>query len=297
MDFANLVRLFALAAIWGGSFLFMRIAAPVLGPLWLVEVRLATGALFLLVVSLALGKRLDVRANARHFIVLGALNAALPFALLAYAAMTISASLLSVLNATAPIWGAAVAAIVSRRRPAGKTLIGLGVGVAGVALLVGLDPAALRPGAGLAVAAAVGAALLYGVASVYARTAPKLDAHANAQGCLWAAAALAAPAMPFVAPPAMPSLGIAAAVLALGVACSGVAYLLYFRLIDEVGPAPALTVTFLIPLFGMLWGTLFLGEAIGWHTAAGGSAVLLGTALVTGFSPRAAFAARQAAHA
>jgi drug/metabolite transporter (DMT)-like permease len=104
---------------------------------------------------------------------------------------------------------------------------------------------------------------------------------------------LVIPALPFFPAPFDPTIGIMAAVLALGVMCSGIAYILYFRLIDEVGPTSALTVTFLNPLFGILWGVLLLGETVGWYTAAGAAIVITGTALVTGFVPR--FGARPVA--
>jgi hypothetical protein len=103
---------------------------------------------------------------------------------------------------------------------------------------------------------------------------------------MWAATLFVLPALPFFPSPASPTPGVWAAVLALGVLCSGIAYLIYFRLIEEVGPTSALTVTFLNPVFGILWGALFLGEVVGWHTLAGSSIVLVGTALVTGFVPR-----------
>jgi drug/metabolite transporter (DMT)-like permease len=85
------------------------------------------------------------------------------------------------------------------------------------------------------------------------------------------------------------SLNVALAVLALGVICSGVAYLLYFRLVQDEGATPALTVTFLIPVFGVLWGHVFLNEALGWHTFIGAAVVITGTSLVTGFKPSALF--------
>jgi drug/metabolite transporter (DMT)-like permease len=103
---------------------------------------------------------------------------------------------------------------------------------------------------------------------------------------MWMAALLVVPVLPFFPAPGEPSVGIMAAALTLGVLCSGIAYILYFRLIDDVGPTSALTVTFLNPLFGILWGSLFLGEIVGWHTIAGAAIVILGTALVTGFRPR-----------
>ncbi len=287
---ASLLRLIVLAAIWGASFVFMRIGVAALGPAWLIVGRVVSAALFLGAVGLLLRKRLGLRAHWRHYLVLGALNSAIPFLLIGYAAQTLTAALMSVLNATAPIFGALIGSIALRRMPPATTLVGLALGVGGVALLVGFDTRGMAPGALIAVCATAGAAFCYGLASVYAKAAPKVDSFANAHGTMVAAALLCTPALAFSPSPAMPSAGVVAAVLALGVVCSGVAYLLYFRLIDEVGATPALSVTFLIPVFGVLWGHLFLGEVVGWHTLAGALAVLIGTALVTGFSPRELFA-------
>lgn len=296
MNTASLIRLVALSAIWGASFLLLRIAAPVLGPAVLIEGRLVFAALFLFAVAQALGKRLDVRRHWRHYLVLGLLNSALPFLLVAFAAQTLSASLLSILNATSPIWSAVVAASWTGTRLKAPEVSGLVLGIAGVWMLVGFDSAALLPGSGPAIAAALGAAASYGIASVYIKTAGAIEPFANAHGSMWAAALLAFGALPFFPVLAAPGPGIIAAVLALGVVCSGVAYLLYFRLVADIGPMPALTVTFLIPVFGVLWGHLFLGEIIGWHTLAGGALVIVGTALITGFSVVRLFPAKAAAN-
>jgi drug/metabolite transporter (DMT)-like permease len=286
MNTANLLRLFVLAAIWGGSFLFMRIGAPVLGPAVLIEYRVLFAALFLFVVGLVLRKRLDLKAHWKHYLILGFFNSALPFVLFAFAARTLSASVLSVLNATAPMWGALLGAAWSRQRIGARTALGLVCGTAGVALLVGFDSVSTRPGAGAAVTAALLAALSYSIASLYAKSAKSVEPFANAHGSMWAAALFVIPVLPFFPQPGQPSLGVMGAVLALGVLCSGIAYLLYFRLIAEVGTTSALTVTFLNPVFGILWGALFLGEVVGWYTVAGSAIVLVGTALVTGFVPR-----------
>jgi drug/metabolite transporter (DMT)-like permease len=283
MNTANLIRLFVLAAVWGFSFLFMRIAAPVLGPAVLIEYRLAFAAVFLLLVALVLRKKLHVRAHWRHYLMLGFFNSALPFFLFAFAARTLSASVLAVLNATAPMWGALLGAIWTRTGIKLSTAIGLALGTVGVALLVGFDHVAARPGAGLAIAAALMAAFCYGIASLYAKTARSVEPFANAHGSMWAAAILIVPLLPFFPAPGTPTVGIMGAALALGVVCSGLAYILYFKLIEEVGATSALTVTFLAPLFGILWGALFLGEVVGWYTVVGSAIVLLGTALVTGF--------------
>lgn len=286
MDSASLMRLLSLAAIWGGSFLFMRIGAPVLGVAWLVEWRVGLAALFLALVGWHLGKHLRAREHWRHYLILGFFNSALPFLLFSYAAQTLSASLLSILNATAPIWGAVIVALWTRRPLAGRTLLGLLLGIAGVALLVGFDAVALRPGASWAIAAALAAAFCYGIASTYARSARSVDAFSNAHGSMWAATLLLLPLLPFFPMAGTPDVTVMASVAALGVVCSGIAYLLYFRLIHDLGAPSALTVTFLIPMFGVFWGHLFLDEVVGWYTLAGSLVVIAGTALVTGFSPR-----------
>lgn len=283
MSSASLFRLVLLAAIWGASFLFMRIAAPVLGAAWLVFFRVGLAALFLWGVALLLRRPLALRANWRAFLVLGLLNSALPFLLFAYAARLAPASLLAVLNATAPIWAALIGALLARHWPEPRVLAGLALGIAGVALLAGFEVGALPAGGGLAVLAGVGAAVCYGLASHYTRRVGHIDPQAGAFGNLAAATLYLAP-LAFLSPlPAqMPAAGVLGAVVALGVLCSGIAFLLYFRLVADIGPVRTLTVTYLIPLFGVFWGVVFLAEQVGWHTLFGGLTVLAGTALVTG---------------
>jgi drug/metabolite transporter (DMT)-like permease len=172
--------------------------------------------------------------------------------------------------------------------------------VAGVALLVGLDSTMLQPGSGAAMATALLAPLCYGIASHYASTARALEPYANAHGSMWAGVLLLAPALlftPFTPLPLGATAAVWGSVAGLGLLCTGLAYLLYFRLVADLGAAPALTVTFLIPVFGILWGHLFLGEVVGWHTGAGALVVLTGTALVTGFDPRSLWRARGDRHA
>ncbi|MFB9286805.1 DMT family transporter [Pseudoduganella plicata] len=295
MSTANLLRLFLLAAIWGGSFLFMRIAAPVLGPGWLIELRVVFAALFLAAIALMLKKSLDLRRYWKHYAILGLFNAAIPFVLFAYAAKTLSASLLSVLNATAPMWAALIAAVWQRQMVTPRVLLGLVLGTAGVALLVGTDRLSTQDGALLAIGAALLAPFNYGIATVYAKSAPAVEPFSNAHGSMWAGAVLTLPALFMFPQPAMPSTGILGAAIALGVLCSGVAYLLYYGLVRDVGPTSALTVTFLAPLFGILWGTVFLQEAVGWTTLAGAGIVIAGTILVTGYRPAWSRAAKAAA--
>ncbi|WP_422398617.1 DMT family transporter [Vibrio breoganii] len=284
MTLLSVLRLICLAAIWGGSFLFMRISANALGPAYLIEARVLFAAVSLLVVAWYMKKRLDFTAHTRHFFIIGLLNTALPFLLFAYAAQTLPASILSILNSTAAIWGAAIAIVWSRSLPTLRVIVGLISGVIGVYILVGLDNALLPAGSGAAMIAGVMAACCYGIASNYAKNAPKISSFDNAHGSMWPACLIVLPLLPFMPIREMPDVQISISVILLGVVCTGLAYLFYFRLIEDLGPPSALSVTFLIPLFGILWGYLFLGEQVGWNTALGALFVIGGTMLVTGFS-------------
>ncbi len=290
MQSGSFIRLFSLAAIWGASFLFMRIAVAALGPAALMTGRVLFAALFLALIGWLLKKQpLDLKQHWKHFFILGFFNSALPFLLFAYAAQTLTASVLSVLNATAPIWGALIGIVVFRQSMTLRIAIGLVLGISGVAILVGFDPVVLESGALVAVCCAAGAAFCYGIATHYTRLAGTVAPYSNAHGSMWTSTLMLAPLMLLMPIQAHISLNVAAAVVALGVICTGVAYLLYFRLVQDEGATAALTVTFLIPVFGVLWGYLFLNETLGWHTFIGVLVVITGTSLATGFKPSALF--------
>jgi len=216
---------------------------------------------------------------------LGIFNGALPFLLFGFAAQTLTASTLSILNATSPIWGAVIGAVWFRYPLNGRTLAGLGLGIIGVGLVVGVDHLAAQSGAGIAITAALLATFSFGIATNYAKTAKSVDSISNAHGSMWAASLVIAPAVPFASLTSTPGTGVMLAVAAVGIVCTGIAFLLYFRLVRDVGATSALTVTFLIPIFGILWGNLFLGEVITLGMMTGSCIVIVGTALVTGFNP------------
>lgn len=289
MSAASFFRLLCLAAIWGSSFLFMRIAAHSFGPAYLIEFRVLFAALSLLVVALYLKKNLaPLLHHPKHFLMIGLFNTALPFLCFAYAAQTLNASTLAVLNSTAVIWGVIISYLWYRTPISAKGVLGLLLGISGVVVLVGWDALQIGQQAILPIIAAVSAAFCYGIATNYTKNAPQIAAFDNAHGSMWMAVLLVLPLLPFAPMREMPSSFEMLSVTALGVLCTGIAYLMYFRLIAEIGPASALSVTFLIPAFGIFWGYLVLGEPIGLNTVAGTVLVLSGTMLVTGFSLKAA---------
>jgi drug/metabolite transporter (DMT)-like permease len=276
---ADTVRLVSLAAIWGASFLFMRIAAPALGPVLTAELRTLIAGVALAAYFAVTGYDPEYRRWARHYVIVGILSSAVPFLLWAYAALSLTAGLLSVLNATSPMWGAVCSAMILGERLNTRRIIGLVIGVVGVALVT-------RPGAGSklfypAVGAAIVAAFCYGLIATYIkRWASEVPSRGMAVGSQLAAGTLLIPFIALWPPAGPPTPGVVASILALGLVCSALAYLLYFRLITDLGATGALTVTYLIPVFGVLWGTLFLGETLTLTMLAGGALVILGTVFV-----------------
>jgi drug/metabolite transporter (DMT)-like permease len=290
------VELLLLGALWGASFLFMRVGAPEFGPIPLIGVRVAVAAAFLLLVLLARGQlpALVAHPRRRELFWLGVLNSALPFCLFAFAALGITAGLNAILNSTAPMWTALVAFVWLRQRPTAGGLLGLLLGIVGVVVLVsGRGGPGGMSGSLAAIAAGLLASLCYGLGVVYtkqrlASESPWLVAAATQ--C--AATLVLAPLAIWLWPEQPISAAAWASVIALGIASTGLAYILYFQLILAIGPARAVTVTLLIPIFASLWGTLLLDEAVTPRMLLGGGIVLLGTALATGLlgSPRRAAA-------
>lgn len=276
-----------LGAIWGSSFLFMRMGAVEFGALPTAAVRVGIAAAFLLPLLWLRGLGPQLRRNWKPVFTIGVLNSGIPFACFAFALLSITTGLSAILNATVPLFGALVAWFWLKDKPAGSRILGLVVGFAGVAMLA-WDKASFKPDAsGIAPAWAVLACLLatlcYGIAaSATKRYLSGLPALVTATGSqVGATLALALPAAWFW-PANMPGLTAWLSLLVVGVLCTGIAYILYFRLIESAGPARALAVTFLVPVFAVFYGVLFLGEAAtGWMLLCGG-VIVCGTALSTG---------------
>ena len=278
---ADLIRLVLLAAIWGGSFLFVRMAVGAIGPLWLTELRVGIAAVALLVYARAAGYTLDPGRNWRHYLVMGGLNTALPWILYAYAGNYVNASYMAILNATTPWFAAICGAIWLGEKLSWRKILGLALGMFGVALLVGFGPIAVSAEVLLAVLACISATACYALAGVYVKLrAGRLAPRALTVGSLIAASLVVMPFLP--APPAAAAFTwqVTLAVLGISLLCSAAAYLIYFRLIANIGPTRTFTVTFLIPVFGTLWGALFLNEPVGPSTLAGGALIVIATSLV-----------------
>jgi drug/metabolite transporter (DMT)-like permease len=276
-----------LAAIWGSSFLFTRLGAAEFGALPTAGLRVGIAACFLLPLLLARGQWKALTAHWGKIFILGLLNSGIPFALYAYALLSISTGLSSLLNATVPLFGALVAWFWLKDRPHGMKILGLLIGFIGVAMLAS-GKASFKPDAsglvtGWAVLACLGACLCYGLAASF--TKRYLSGQSSlviATGSqIGATLGLALPAWLYW-PTRSPSATAWLALLAVGVMCTGVAYVMYFRLIDRVGAAGALTVTFLIPVFAVIYGVVFLGESVTLWMVMCGVVIVFGTALSMG---------------
>lgn len=283
MSVRDLGALFLLGALWGGSFLFIRVGAPALGPALLIELRVGLAAAALVLCAAAVGKLGGFRSRVGKFLVLGGVNAALPFTLIAAAEINLTASLAAILNSTTSLFAAVVAAVWIGESLTARRLAGLAVGVLGVAVVVGWNPLEVTGVVLLSVLASLAAAFFLGLGGVYAKRAfsgvPPLTMAIGQQA---AAAAILLPFAAATLPEEGPSAAVAASVLALALLSTALAFLLYFRLIRSVGPTRTLTVTFLVPVFGVLFGVLLLDEPFGVGTLAGMGIVLVGVALVAG---------------
>lgn len=284
---AALFDFFALSALWGASFLFMRVAAVEFGALPAAAGRVMVAALFLLPLLWLRGLVPELRRHWKKALLVGVLNSGVPFACYTFALLVITTGLAAILNATVPLFGAVVAWLWLKDRPAGSRVLGLVIGFAGVALLT-WDKASFKPGAAgiapaWAVLACLVATLCYGISASFAKRylsgVPPLATATGSQ--VGASLALLLPAL-WWWPQHNPSLHAWLALVALGVACTGLAYILYFRLIETAGPARALAVTFVVPVFALGYGAVLLGETISPWMVGCGAVIVLGTALSTG---------------
>ena len=288
MSLRDIIDLVMLAALWGVSFMFMRIAGPEFGPFALVEVRVAVAAVFLLPILLLREGFSQVRENWGRIAVIGAFNSGVPFLLFTYSTLYITGGLSAILNGTAPLWTALVAWAWLSDRLAASQVVGLFVGFAGVFLLVWDKLSWSISGTLLAMLAATFGAFLYGVAAnMTKRFATGITPLAMSTGSMIAATLIVLPGALLAWPDEPVSLAAWSSVITMGVGSTALAYILYFRLIANVGPARAIAVTYLVPVFAMLFGAIFIAETITLTMIAGCAVIFLGISLATGvLSPR-----------
>jgi len=289
LSFKQLTALVALGAIWGASYIFIRVAVEPVGPVMLMFIRVAFSAAILLGYARLRQIELNIRRHWRQFLVLGFLGSALPFTLIAWAELTVTGSMAAILMSTTPLFTTFVAAVGLGEPLTPYKLIGAALGILGVSITVGGSPLALDADVMAAIAALLAATLSYALGGVYAkRTFAGLNNLSLSSGQLLCAALILAPISAVDLPLPDVSSATILATLALVVLCTAVAYQLYYYLIISAGPIQALTVTLLVPVFGVIWGALLLGESISGGMLTGLAIVLISVGLVTGMiSPRA----------
>ncbi|WP_409288263.1 DMT family transporter [Peribacillus sp. SCS-37] len=281
MSRKNIVLLLSLAALWGASFLFIRIAAPEFGPFLTVELRVAIASIVLLGYASIVRSRFSFREHWKEYLMAGALNAAIPFALITIAELHLTASTASIINATTPMFTALTAWIWFKHHLSMKKWGGMLLGLAGVAILTGWSANLGLPFL-LASLSSLGAALFYGIAGNYiVKALPGVKPLQLAIGQQIGASLVLLPFALANLPHSAPSLPSIFSVAALAVFCTSLAYLLFFQLLAAAGAVKTASVTFLVPIFGIIWGTLFLDEQIHFTTSLGMVIIFISIILVT----------------
>jgi drug/metabolite transporter (DMT)-like permease len=279
----DLARLVVLAAMWGASYLFMRFAVAHMGPVLMIELRVLVAGLLLAAFVYATGRSVGWREHWRAYLFVGAVGLALPFVLIAQALTAIDASTAAILNALSPLFASLVAAVWIRDPVTPAKAAGIALCLAGTAVLVGWTPTPMTSPELLAASLSIAATALYGYTIVFTKV--KLEGASpmgtSAATLLFAALALApfTPAARVLEPiPPMAWMAVAG----LAVVSTSFAFILYYRLIADVGPVKAITVTLLVPVFGMVWGVIFLGEPVTPGRLAGCAVILFGCSLILG---------------
>ena len=287
MNLRNFFELLILSAIWGSSFLFLRVASPAFGPIFLIEMRVLSGLVVLLPVFLFMGKYQELRSHWRMILLISLMNMAIPFCFFAYSALNMGAGLLSIMNATVPIFTALVGFLYFQNRLSKFGLGGLLVGFFGVSVLV-FDPSETSGVTSyLAISSALIACILYGVAiNLVSYQLNEVSGITITTGSLFFSSILLLPFAVIAKPEVIPQGVIWLSVLALGIVCTGFGYILFYRLIGKIGSQKAIMTTYLIPLFSILWGSLFLAETVSISMIFGGMMVLMGVGLTTGRLPK-----------
>ena len=275
-------RWLLLATLWSLQYIFMRLSVPVFGTAIVADGRAIFSMLFLVPwMLLVLRQEIGLRMHWRDYLWVAMVNNVLPFLCLAYAATGIPASYLAVMNGMVPLWSAVIAAPVLKERLSGWRIAGFLLGAAGVALIVNLGPMELNAHTVTAALAGVAGTAFWGWAGVVIRQRTgRVPAMGLATGSVILCALILSPAWLQVPPPSTWTPTAAGGLIALGLLVSGVAYLPFFTLVRDIGPTRTLTVGLAVPVLGIFWGWLLLGETITAPMLAGAALVLVALGLV-----------------
>ncbi|MFP3886100.1 DMT family transporter [Priestia filamentosa] len=282
MSFKQFSILLLLASLFGASFLFIKIASPSLGPLFLIESRVGIAAISLIIFARLLKQKIEIKHKWKELMILGAINAAIPFVLIAYAELNLSASLAAIINSTTPLFSVIISILWLKEGKNMRTFLGIIMGCIGVGILVGWSPIQLNVKVMLSIGAISLAALFYGIGGVYSkRSFQDMKSFDLAIGQQLGASIVLLPFALLDMPNKLPSIGVTISVLGLAILSTSVAYLLYFYLIKNIGPTKTVSVTLLVPIFGIIWGVLFLDERTTLSTYIGLFVVLMSILLVS----------------
>ncbi len=301
MRLLDLLRLLSLAAIWGASFLFMRIIAPELGTFPTAFFRVLFACIGLLAILALMRTRWDFRGKLKLCLILGMINSGIPFALYALAAQFLPTGYSAIFNATTPMMGVLIGALFFAEALTAAKLLGVLFGLSGVALLTRTGPVAFDLQLLIGALACLGATACYGFGGFLTRRwinqhgglTSELVAFGSQVGAALCLLPLFAISLLTAPPVSWGGSTVWLSLAGLGIVCTAFAYILYFRLLADIGPVRTLTVTFIIPPFGVLWGALFLGESLDWAYAYGGALIAVALWLVLKQPPSAVEAAPQ----
>ena len=278
----DISELIFLSAIWGSSFLFLRLTSPVFGPIFLIEMRVLSGLAVLLPLVLFLGKLAEFQKHWKMIAAVSLMNMAIPFCFFAFSAVYIGAGLLSIINATVPIFSACVAYVVYQERLSRSSLLGLLIGFLGVVVLMFNPGESFGSSGWLAILSALLACLLYGTAiNLTVNNLQGVSGLTITAGGLFVSSLVLLPFALWARPEVLPVGNIWWSVFALGIVCTGFGFVMFYRLIDRIGAGRAIMTTYLIPVFSILWGNIFLGESVTLIMVVGCILVLLGVGLTT----------------
>lgn len=277
------VLLIVLSAIWGSSFIFMRILAPALGPVATADMRMLIAGAALALFMRTVSRPMEWKKNWKHYLIIGLLNSGIPFLLFSYAALHLPASISVIINSMTPLFAAVGAVIWLHEKFTPKLLFGLLLGISGVVVIRGGGIQALDSLGTVSMIMCIVATMFYGAGGVYLKLNGKeMSPMAISAGSQLTVGILFLPLIYFFPAPSAVTVDVAVTMSVFALLCSAVAYIIYYRLMKILGPTKASTVTFLIPVFGFIWGALFLQESITVPMLLGGAIVLSSLYFVMG---------------